>query len=332
MRILIVSDAWTPQVNGVVRTIQSTVEILERMGHTVEVIGPDRFRSFPCPTYPEIRLALAARRRLRTLADAFRPDAVHVATEGPLGWSARRLCMRRGWKFTTSFHTQFPEYVNIRTGLPLDWTYAVMRRFHRPAAAVMVATPTLRANLEAQGFVNLVDWSRGVDTDLFRPEARIPLELPRPVMTYVGRVAPEKNIEAFLRLERPGTKLVIGDGPALPSLKQRYPKAVFVGPRYGEELAGHYAASDVLVFPSRTDTFGLVILEALACGVPVAAFPVQGPIDVLAGTGAGALDEDLGHAVDRALAIDREVARRTAIDRSWEACTRQFLLHVNRFR
>ncbi len=332
MRILIVSDAWEPQVNGVVRTLRTTRDTLNSQGHEAEIVGPDRFRSVPCPTYPEIRLALGARRRLPTMIDAYAPDAIHIATEGPLGWAARRYCLARGLEFTTSFHTMFPQYLHLRTGIPVSWTFAMLRRFHGPASAVMVATDSVERELKDRGFVNLVRWTRGVDVDLFHPRDKDFLDGPRPILLYTGRVAVEKNIEAFLSLPNPGAKYVVGDGPQLPALQSKYPAARFVGAKHGEELARHYAAADVFVFPSRTDTFGLVMLEALACGVPVAAYPVTGPVDVLDGSGAGALDEDLSKAVEAAVEIPPETCRAYGLKYAWPLSVQQFLSHLHPIR
>ncbi len=324
MRILLVTDAWFPQVNGVVRTLSTVTEECRSLGHAVEVISPDRFRTIPCPTYPEIRLAIAPARRIRRIVAAFEPDAVHIATEGPLGLAARRLMIEAGFPFTTSYHTRFPEYVAARFPVPLAAGYAFMRRFHAASSGVMVATESIRAELASHGFRNLRAWSRGVDTALFRPGLAPALDLPRPVFLYVGRVAVEKNLPAFLDLDLPGTKLVVGGGPDLDKLRRRYPDAVFSGPKHGEELARHYAAADAFVFPSLTDTFGLVLLEALASGVPVAAFPVPGPRDVVGGTAVGALDIDLGAAALRALSIPRDACRAFAEQRSWAACAALF--------
>ena len=327
-RILIVSDAWRPQVNGVVRTIAATVHELKRMGHEVDVVGPERFRTFPCPTYPEIRLAWRPRSGLAAAIEAFRPDAIHIATEGPLGMAARALCLERKHGFTTAYHTQFPEYVYARMRVPLAWTYAILRRFHAPSTALMVATPSLERTLAARGFTNLTRWTRGVDVELFRPRKKDIYTDPRPISLYAGRVAIEKNIEAFLSLDLPGTKVVIGRGPALDKLRQAYPKVRFLGFLDNGTLAAHFAAADVFVFPSRTDTFGLVLLEALASGVPVAAFPVTGPVDVIGDSGVGVLDEDLGVAARKALAIDSDLCRRHALAYSWESAARQFLSNL----
>jgi len=331
VNILIVSDAWLPQVNGVVRTIGTVRAELEAMGHRVEVIGPDRFRTVPMPTYPEIRLALGAGRRLHAMIDALRPDCIHIATEGPLGFAARRYCLGRGRPFTTAYHTRFPEYVRDRAPVPLALSYAVVRRFHKPSSAVMVATPSIESDLAARGFTNIRRWTRGVDTELFRPRTKSFLALPRPIALYVGRVAVEKNLEDFLRLDLPGSKVVVGDGPARADLQHRYPEVHWAGARHGEELAQHYAAADVFVFPSRTDTFGLVLLEALASGVPVAAYPVPGPLDVVDGSGVGCLDEDLKGAVERALAIPPEHCRDHALNFSWRRSAEQFLANLRPF-
>jgi glycosyltransferase involved in cell wall biosynthesis len=329
-RILIVSDAWRPQVNGVVRTLQTVAAELTALGHTVEVIGPDRFWTLPCPTYPDIRLSVFARPRLGRMIETFGPDALHIATEGPLGQAARAWAVRRGCAFTTAFHTRFPEYVRARTGLPERWLYAWLCRFHDAGQGMMVATPSLRAELAERGFSRIRPWSRGVDLDLFRPEPREDWNLPRPIFAYVGRVAIEKNIGAFLDLDLPGSKLVVGDGPQLRRLQRQYPAARFAGPRHGAALARAYAGIDVLVFPSLTDTFGLVILEALACGTPVAAYPVTGPKDVLAeATGnIGAVDEDLRAAALRALQADRAGCRAHAERFSWRACAEMFLANL----
>jgi glycosyltransferase involved in cell wall biosynthesis len=331
MRILLVSDAWAPQVNGVVMTLRRTVSGLREAGHQAEVVGPDRFRTLPCPTYPEIRLALAPGRRFGRLARTFDPDAVHIATEGPLGQAARRWCLERGLAFTTAYHTRFPEYVHARFRLPVGIAYGWLRRFHAPSRAVMVATGSIRADLERRGFRNLVAWSRGVDTTLFRPGP--PLDRPwrPPVFMAVGRVAVEKNLEAFLSLDLPGTKVIVGDGPQREALQARYPDAVFTGARHGEDLAAHFRSADVFVFPSRTDTFGLVLLEAIASGTPVAAYPVPGPLDVVERGRSGVLDDDLAVAALAARGLDRDTVRQCALSYSWERATRQFIanLHPN---
>lgn len=325
MRLALVTDAWLPQVNGVVRTLGHTIREVEAAGHEVTVISPAQFRTIPCPTYPEIRLALFAGRAVRRRLDALDPDAVHVSTEGPLGLAARNWCVRRRRPFTTAYHTQFPEYVRARAPVPLSVGYAVVRWFHGRATRTLVTTPSMQRQLEARGLRNLHLWGRGVDTELFRPRGKEFLDLPRPVWLYFGRVAVEKGIGDFLALDLPGTKLVVGDGPACEELKRRYPAAVFAGYRHGEDLATHISASDVFVFPSRTDTFGLVLLEAMACGIPVAAYPVTGPIDVVRDGVTGVLREDLREAALAALRLDPAACRAHALAHSWEASTRQFL-------
>ena len=325
MRILIVSDAWFPQVNGVVRTLSVVVEKLRAGGDTVEVIGPDRFRSMPTPGYAEIRLAIAPKRRLAQIVTDFEPEIIHIATEGPLGWAMRALCRRNAWPFTTAFHTRFPEYLEARTRIPADWSWRVMRRFHEAGAGTFAATASLRQELTRRGFTKVRAWTRGVDLERFRPgEGDAWLGLPRPIFLYAGRVAIEKNIEAFLALDLPGSKVVVGDGPALPALKQRFPQVTFTGYRDNGSLARSYSGADVFVFPSRTDTFGLVLLEALAAGTPVAAFPVTGPIDVITDPRVGALNEDLRAACLKALECDRAACRLHAEAWSWDACVAQF--------
>ena len=333
MKILIVTDAWEPQVNGVVRTLKSTRRELERMGHEVEFLTPLQFRTVPCPTYPDIRLSLLPGRKVREYIRAFAPQAIHIATEGPLGMAARAYALRNKLPYTTAYHTRFPEYVHARVRLPLSVTYRFLRWFHGRAEAVMVPTEVVRRDLLAYGFApgKVVLWSRGVDLDIFKPGAAMVHNLHKPIFLCVGRVAVEKNIEAFLRLDLPGTKWVAGDGPALDSLKAKFPDVHFTGVLSQTELATLYNAADVFVFPSRTDTFGLVLLEALACGCPVAAYPVTGPVDVIGDSPAGALDEDLRTAALRALKIDRGVARAHAERFSWEACTRQFLANLHPF-
>ena len=339
MRILVVTDAWHPQVNGVVRTLGTLSDELTLMGHEPIFITPDQFRSVPCPTYPEIRLALRPGPRLARTIEANQPCAIHIATEGPLGWAARRYCLKRSLPFTTAYHTKFPEYIRARFHIPLPVSYRLIRKFHAPASTIMVATQTIQDELEHRGFERIRRWSRGVDTTLFRPrtnaeiEALAPglLDLPKPVHLYVGRVAVEKNIQAFLAADLPGSKLVVGDGPQLDDLKRKYPAVVFAGAKTGEALAAHYSAASVFVFPSRTDTFGLVLLEALASGVPVAAYPVPGPLDVIADSPAGVLAEDLADAARRALGIPAETCRAHALSFSWQACTQQFLDNLSPF-
>lgn len=326
-RIAIVTDAWLPQMNGVVRTLTTTCDILRKQGHELLVISPDQFASIPCPTYPEIRLAIgrpgAVSRKLR----AFAPDAIHIATEGPLGMAARRFCARTDTRFTTAYHTQFPEYVARRTHLPARWFWRYIEWFHAPARRVLVATESIRKELREHGLGKLHHWTRGVDLACFDPLAQRPAEyasLPRPIQLYVGRVSVEKNIEAFLEAKHPGSKVVVGDGPALEKLRQKYPETHFLGRKSGRELAGCYAGADVFVFPSRTDTFGLVMIEALACGTPVAAFPVAGPRDIVTDD-VGALSEDLDRAIDAALYCDRRACAEYGAGFSWEAATEQFL-------
>jgi glycosyltransferase involved in cell wall biosynthesis len=296
------------------------------------VISPDGYCTIPCPTYPEIRLALLPGKRLGDALERFEPDAIHVATEGPLGMAAVGYCRANGLAFTTSYHTQFPQYVRARVPIPTEWTYALLRRHHGFAHRTLVATEHQRRELVAHGFRNVVLWSRGVDTTLFRPRGREHLDLPRPIYAYLGRVAVEKNIDAFLHLPLQGTKVVIGDGPDRSALEARYRDAVFLGYRFGEQLAEALSSADVFVFPSRTDTFGLVMLEAMACGTPVAAFPVTGPIDVVRPGVTGCLDEDLGKAVQAALALDRDACRREASGYTWERASAQFLAHLVRAR
>ncbi|MGB0681817.1 MAG: glycosyltransferase family 4 protein [Magnetovibrionaceae bacterium] len=332
MKILIVTDAWFPQVNGVVRTLNTLKEGLEAQGHETKYITPDLFKTIPCPTYPEIRLALTKPGTIGKMIDDFEPNAIHIATEGPLGTIANRHCRKRGYPFTTAYHTRFPEYIKPRFGIPLKWSYAMLRRFHGPSSAIMVATQTIEDALAENGFKNIRRWTRGVDTELFHPRPKDFLDFERPIQVYVGRVAIEKNIEAFLALDTPGTKMVVGDGPQLESLKKKYPATQFVGMKKGEELAAHYAASDIFVFPSKTDTFGLVLLEAMASGLPVAAYPVPGPLDVVNQSGAGVLEDDLKKAVHEALEIDPSVPRAYAEKFSWEASVNQFLGNLDVFR
>ncbi len=314
-------------MNGVVRTLVTITGEMRAMGKTVEVIGPDRFNTLPMPSYPEIRLAFLPGRKLARLIDEFRPDALHIATEGPLGMAARGYARRRGIIFTTAFHTRFAEYLQARTRIPLWLSYAWLRRFHGPGAALMVATRSLSDELSARGFKNVCAWSRGVDLQLFHPEPREEWDLPRPIFAYVGRVAVEKNLRAFLDLQLPGSKLVVGDGPQRRTLEREYPAVHFAGARHGTALAAAYAGADVFVFPSRTDTFGLVVLEALASGLPVAAYPVTGPKDILGESQqpVGALHEDLRVAALAALEIDRAACRSYAELFSWSACAQKFM-------
>jgi glycosyltransferase involved in cell wall biosynthesis len=330
MNIAIVTDAWRPQVNGVVTTLSRTREGLESRGHSLTVVHPGDYRTIPCPTYPEIRLVLWPGRRLVETLDGAGLDAIHIATEGPLGSAARRYCLRRGLNFTTSYHTQFPQYLRKRVPVPERWSYRWLRRFHGRAARTLVPTEHMRRELVEQGFANVVIWSRGVDTALFRPLDREFLNLPRPVALYAGRVAVEKNLEAMLTLDLPGCKVVVGDGPDLAKLRDRYPAVHFVGYQFGDDLARYLSAADVFVFPSLTDTFGLVMLEAMACGTPVAAFPVTGPIDVVRDGVSGCLDADLGAAARRALALSRVDCRQVALERTWDKATGEFMSHLAR--
>ena len=325
--ILIVTDAWLPQVNGVVRSLEWTARELEKMGVRVEFLSPQEFVTIPCPTYPDIRLSLTHRRAVQRRMAAYDCEHLHIATEGPLGLLAASAARRMGMPYTTGYHTRFPEYVEARWPLPVSWFYAWFRRFHNFGGGCMVATETLRADLERRGFRNLKMWSRGVDADLFRPRENsvLPPDLPRPIFINVGRVSVEKNIKAFLDLDLPGSKVVVGDGPQLASLRKEYPEAYFTGAKSGEDLARHFASADIFVFPSLTDTFGLVLLEALACGIPVAAYPVMGPRDVIGDSGTGVLSEDLRQAALDALQIPAERCRSWALKYSWASCTRQFL-------
>lgn len=296
------------------------------------MVTPDRFRTIPCPTYPEIRLAVLPGARVATLIESFQPDAIHIATEGPLGQAARKHCLSRGYLYTTAYHTRFPEYIHARCRLPLSWSYAHLRKFHNTGKRIMVATQTIEDDLRARGFNNIVRWTRGVDTTLFHPRDKSFLDFPRPISVFVGRVAIEKNIEAFLKLDIPGTKMIVGDGPARAHLEAKYPDARFVGEHQGEDLAKYFAAADVFVFPSRTDTFGLVLLEALASGLPVAAYPVPGPLDVVGGTPVGVLSENLAEAVEDALEIDPVLCRKHAEGYSWERSIDQFFANLYPFR
>lgn len=332
MKIMIVTDAWEPQVNGVVRTLKSTTRELTALGHRVELLTPLEFRTVPCPTYPEIRLSLLPGRRVRERIEQFAPDALHIATEGPLGMAARSYALKHGLPFTTAYHTRFPEYVQARFGIPLSATYRFLRWFHGPSRAVMAPTPVVKQDLEKFGFGNVVLWTRGVDLDIFHPMESKVLNSARPIFLYVGRVAIEKNVEAFLALDLPGSKWVAGEGPALAELKSRYPEVNYLGVLSQAELAKVYAAADVFVFPSRTDTFGLVLLEALACGTPAAAYPVTGPIDVLGDGGAGAMRDDLREACLDALKIDRGAARAWAERFSWRAASEQFASHLKQLQ
>ncbi len=333
MRILVATDAFRPQVNGVVRSLESLARTAPGLGAGIEFLSPQGFPTLPLPTYSEIRLAMTGfqgvAKRVKALQAAGRPiDHVHVATEGPVGHAVRSYCLRVGLPFTTSYHTRFPEYIAARSPIPRSLTYALLRRFHNASYGTMVSTPTLARELGERGFERLMQWSRGVDALHFSPTKRQPWNLPRPIFLYAGRLAPEKNLEAFLSLDLPGSKVVVGDGPSAAALRRAYPGAHFLGVRRGEDLARTYASSDVFVFPSRTDTFGMVLLEAMASGLPVAAFPVSGPLDVVGASAAGVLDRDLRAACLTAMDIPREQARAHAETFTWSHATGQFLANV----
>jgi len=326
--ILVATDAWDPQVNGVVRTLKSLSKAARKFDAAITFLTPDGFPSVGIPTYPELRCALPRPREVARRIEAAAPDAIHIATEGPIGHVVRRYCVRRGLSFTTSFTTRFPEYIAARLPIPEVWSYAALRHFHAAARVTMVSTPSLIAELTGRGFTKLGLWTRGVDTDLFRPERAIDLRLPRPIFAAVGRIAVEKNLAAFLSLDLPGSKIVIGTGPQEAALRRQFPDVKFLGPLRDERLAAHLAGADVLVFPSQTDTFGVVQLEALACGVPVAAYPVTGPRDVIDSNPVGVLNDDLRTACLSALKISREACRAFALTRSWDLSARQFVAHV----
>jgi glycosyltransferase involved in cell wall biosynthesis len=328
MRILVATDAWRPQVNGVVRSLEALADEAERMGVRMDFLTPEAFRTVPMPSYPEIRLAMPSPRRVQRTIERLNPTHIHIATEGPIGWRTRRYCLKNAIPFTSSYHTRFPEYLRARAPVPERWSYAFVRRFHNAGAGIMVATSSLERDLAKRGFRNIMRWSRGVDITRFYPRPGADLGLPRPIFLNVGRVAVEKNLEAFLALDLPGSKVVVGDGPALAEYRARYPAVHFLGAQTGETLATTYAAADVFVFPSLTDTFGLVLIEALASGLPVAAFPVMGPVDVLDGAPVGRLDGDLRAACLAALDIDRARCIDHGRAFTWEASTRQFLANV----
>jgi diacylglycerol kinase/glycosyltransferase involved in cell wall biosynthesis len=334
LKIAIVTDAWYPQINGVVRTLTKTVEGLRACGHDVIMITPETFRTVPCPTYPEIRLSIFPSKRVSAQLRAFGPECIHISTEGPLGLAARAFARRNQLAFTTAYHTRFPEYVRSRIRIPLSWTYTFLRWFHGSGNVVMAPTNAVLSDLEKWRIGNPVIWPRGVDLDLFKPatSAKETGNKKNPIFINVGRVAVEKNIEAFLDLDLPGEKWVVGGGPALERMKAHYPGARFFGPKEMEELPEIYNQADVFVFPSRTDTFGLVLLEAMACGLPVAAFPVTGPIDVIGDSGAGVLDEDLGSAAISAMKIKRSTARAHAKTFSWDSATDIFASHLVKAR
>jgi glycosyltransferase involved in cell wall biosynthesis len=332
MRILIATDAWHPQVNGVVRTLTMMAAAAKSLGADVSFLTPQSFRTVALPSYRDLRLAMPGRAKIARLIEEARPDNIHIATEGPIGLAVRAYCRKRGLPFTTSFHTRFPEYISARLPIPESWIWSALRWFHGASHAAMAATPALAAELRARGFRNVVLWPRGVDAQLFHPRAGADLGLPRPVFLSVGRVAVEKNLEAFLELDLPGTKVVVGDGPARAVLARAYPRAVFLGSLVGEELARAYAAADVFVFPSKTDTFGLVLLEALASGVPVAAFPVTGPRDVIGNAPVGALRDDLREACLAALELSPHDCLQFAATLTWEAAALAFVNNINQVR
>ncbi len=327
LKIAIVTDAWRPQINGVVTTIENTCRTLKDQGNDILMITPDQFYTVPCPSYPSIKLSIFCYPKVKRLLDNFAPDHIHIATEGPLGLAGRKYCLKRKLAFTTSFHTLFAEYINMRLKIPVAWGYRLLHWFHKPASRIMIATAQVETDLSNRGFnkAQFVRWSRGVDADRFKPRAKDFLAYPRPISMYVGRVAVEKNLDAFLTLSIPGTKVVVGDGPQLNKLKKHFPDVVFAGFETGEKLAKTMAAADVFVFPSRTDTFGIVMLDALACGVPVAAFPIQGPLDVLMDNLTGCMRENLQAAFYGALALNSEDCRQQALKYSWQNCSAQFL-------
>jgi len=332
MKVLVATDAWHPQVNGVLATYTQLAAQAAALGCRIAFLTPKDFFTVALPGYREIGLALPNRKRAAKRIDEERADHIHIATEGPVGWMARAYCLRHGLPFTTSFHTRFPEYAAHHAGIPQSLTYAALRRFHAPSSGVMVATPSMQRELSERGFQRTLSWTRGVDTDLFRPRRDRLFGDHDPVFLYVGRVSREKNIEAFLDADLPGIKAVVGDGPHLASLTERYPRVRFAGRRMGEDLAAHFASADVFVFPSRTDTFGLVILEALASGLPVAAYPVTGPIDIVEHGISGILDEDLTRAAIGALGLDRRKARARALDFTWRRTAEIFLDNIRSAR
>ncbi len=325
MRIVLISDAWHPQINGVVTTLTNTVATLKRLGHEVELITPDRFRTYPWPGYPDVGMAFLCGPKLRPIIKAFNPDALHLVTEGPIGYAARRFCREFGYHYTSSYLSQFPVYFKLRIGFPVTISSAYLHWFHSESKKVMVATPSLAAEMRQKGYPHLACWSRGVDTSLYRPRPKDFIKDPRPIFMFTGRVAVEKNIESFLKLNLPGTKYVIGDGPHRDILMKKYPDVRFTGYQTGETLARYMAAADVFVFPSLTDTFGVVMLEALASGVPVAAYPVQAPKDVIQNDQIGILNNNLQQAAIKALSINSEACRQYALGYTWEKCTQQFV-------
>lgn len=328
MKIALISDAWHPQINGIVTTLSNTSMALRELGHDIEMFHPGLFKTCPCPGYPDVGLAFLCGPKLRPLLKSFKPDAIHIATEGPVGYAARRYCRHKGFSYTTAFHSHFAQYLKLRVGLPTLISQTYLRWFHRNSHSVMVSTESLQKELQQKGFRNLKNWPRGVDHELFKPRDKDFLRDARPVFMYVGRVAIEKNIEDFLRLRLPGSKYVVGDGPQREDLQRLYPEVRFTGYKKALELARHIAAADVFVFPSRTDTYGLVLIEALACGVPVAAYPVPGPIDVVRDARAGVLDQDLGNAAMRCLDLNPRACRNYALTFSWRESARRFVEHL----
>jgi glycosyltransferase involved in cell wall biosynthesis len=324
MKIVICTDASRPQINGVVTTLEHTKTELENLGHEVIMIEPSLFATIPCPSYSEIRLAYNAFWHLPRLINEIDPDSIHIATEGPIGAAARLYCALKQIPYSTSYHTKFPEYVRKRWPIPLWVTYGYLRLIHGSAKAILVTTGSMATELHERGFKNLVVWSRGVDSDLFSPSRATDLGLPRPIHLSVGRISIEKGLDDFLALQIPGTKLVVGDGPQLKDMKSRYPDAIFVGAKRGTDLATYYASADVFVFPSKTDTFGVVMLEAMASGTPVAAYPVTGPKDVIT-NGSGKLDTDLKRAIEHCYTIDRRQCAELGRTFTWESCARTFL-------
>lgn len=324
VRLIIVTDAWHPQVNGVVFAIERTAEELCKKGWDVKIINPMPYCSVPMPTYNEIRLAITSRAKIGKEVELFKPDAIHICTEGPLGLLARSYCLKNDLKFTTSFHTKFPEYINKRFFVPLKWSYAYLKRFHQPASNFMVNTPSMENELQNKGFKNITKWGRGVDVSLFKPTNNTVFDFPRPIQLYVGRVALEKNIDAFLEIENVGTKVVVGDGPQLKELRSKYKEAVFLGSKSQDELADYYSSADVTVFPSKTDTLGMTNLESMACGTPVAGFPVPGPIDLIENGKNGYYHDDLGVAITNALKCKSKNCIEYAHSLNWENATEQF--------
>jgi len=324
-KIAIVTDAWHPQINGVVTTLTRTIQDLIDLGYQIKTITPQSFKTIQCPTYPEISLALAGPKTVAKELFTYQPNCVHIATEGPLGWAARSVCRKQQFSFSTSYHTRFPEYLRMRLPVPVSFSYMIVKAFHNAAKNTMVATKALMRELHSRGFTNTALWSRGVDTELFKPGTKDVIGTERPVFMYVGRVAVEKNIEAFLQLDLPGSKYIIGDGPARDLLSRKYPTAYFAGYKTGQELRNLFAAADVFVFPSRTDTFGVVLLEAMASGIPVAAYPVTGPIETVINGVNGYLDSDLRQAALKALTVSPRSCREFAKQYSWKSCSNQFL-------